>query len=1453
MGATLYTMGLDIGSTTAKAVILDDSGAAVWRDYQRHSAAILPCVRTMFQFAEQTLGPFHFRLCVTGSAGMGFAERFQLPFTQEVIAASHYIHLHFPNVKTLVDVGGEDAKMIFFNEERPPDIRMNGSCAGGTGAFIDQMATLLNVSIEDLDTLAGTTKRIHPIASRCGVFAKTDVQNLISRKVPVSEISRSIFHAVALQCINSLARGQRVQPHIFFSGGPLTFIHSLRERFLENLGINDSHIVQTQDGQFLSALGAAERAPMESTILNTEHAEFLDPDCPTWISNASDSQEKLFESDEQYRKWQTSRRITDIPRGDLATAESDKLYLGIDAGSTTTKIVVLDEARRIVFSEYANNNGNTLLAVSSALDRVREQVEQARPNARIIQSAVTGYGEDLIRAAFNIDHGIVETIAHFRGAQYCDPKVSFILDIGGQDMKAIFIKHGKITRIEINEACSSGCGSFIQSFAGSLGVSAAHFSAKACSAERPCDLGTRCTVFMNSKVKQALRENSTIGDIAAGLAYSVIKNSLYKVLKLRNLDQLGDHIVVQGGTFLNDAVFRALEQITERPIARTNIPELMGAFGCALYAQEQVASQSHPTSFVGLENCRIDNRYKVRTVHCNGCTNSCYVSKFTFEGNRRFYTGNKCEDIYFNRGEKIEAGENLLTHRSKLLFDRVQQKPVEPIAQLGIPRILAMYEQFPFWHTLFTECGIEVVLSDPSSQHLYELGTGAIMSDNICFPAKVAHGHVENLIAQGLTTLFYPLCIYERREQDEANNSYNCPIVASYAEVLRGTLENSGHPGIRLDSPTVGFHDEKLLKKACWDYLSSYEIQRPVFKRAFNIALAEQRFFTEDVESLGLDIYEKAWVHNRPVVVLAGHPYHNDPMIENNTSRMLSGLGMDVLTVDALTHLPTSSLDELFAITQWTYPNRLFHAAQWVAEQEDVEVHFVMLTSFGCGPDAFLIDEIKGLLEANGKTFTLIKVDEIASPGSIRLRLRSLVESIRQSREAGQRQRVGVVRTPRFMPEDKQRTILFPHFSKDYSPFFETIFKRIGYKVQFLPPSDSTSAQLGLKYANNEICYPATVVVGDVLKALFSGDYDPAEVAVGISQTGGQCRATNYIALLRQALVTAGYPNVPVVATAMSKGLFNEQPGFKINVRKIILPAILSVMYIDAISQMYYSVAPRECIRGSAGKLKQKYIQEVQPLIEAAGTSEIFALLKQAVQEFNAIPCFDRPIPRVGIVGEIYLKYNEFSNAGIYEWLVEQGVEIVLPPMLDFLIQSFVNTEVADRENLKRNKLAIGINGILERLLEHYQRPIEQAMHQFRFTQPEWSIHQKAEAASKIISLANKFGEGWLIPAEISEFAERGINNVVSMQPFGCIANHIIAKGIETKIKAQYPKMNLLFLDFDADVSRVNIHNRLYFMIRNSFEEYENTPGNASECNLTVPRQGDRGAEGMSQSAIATA
>ncbi len=1417
MRKELFRAGLDVGSTTAKVIILDGRGTVTFSAYRRHGADIANTLRSIMEEATAALGDHPIALTVTGSAGMGIAERVGVPFVQEVVAAGEVTRRYFPEVGTLIDIGGEDSKMMFFSAERPPDIRMNGSCAGGTGAFIDQMATLLNLSVEDLNRLAGLHTRIYPIASRCGVFAKTDVQNLVSRKIELSNICASILHAVALQNLNSLARGVSIRRKVLFCGGPLTFFSSLRDCFCRSLKLTQDDVVMPSNGLFFPAWGAALTEERDipaaglgdwqerMNILNAVH------------TNTRHRLPPLFSDEAAYRHWEHSRRIMRLEEIPFQRAEPP-FFLGIDCGSTTAKVMVIDSRERTVFSDYRPNRGNPVDAVMEALFVLREKAGGGAERMPIAAGKATGYGEDLISAAFDLDRGVVETIAHWRAAMQCDPKVSFILDIGGQDMKALFIGDHGIKRIEINEACSSGCGSFIEGFAQSLGLTADTFARRACKSRAPCDLGTRCTVFMNSRIKQAQRENASIEDIAAGLAYSVIKNTLNKVLKLRDTSELGGHILVQGGTFRNPAVLRAFEMLSGSSIASSDKPEMMGAFGAALLAKEAYDAGQQAVRPFHLDTLEESTRYRTREIECRGCPNQCSVTVFSFSGGGRFFTGNKCERHFGNRGGSAARGTNFFAARRELLFENLTP-PVAPVAAttIGIPRILGMYEDFPFWSTLLTECGFHVVLSEESSQEIYEKGLGSIMADNICFPAKLAHGHIMDLREKGVDRILYPLTIHEIKEEADAANSYNCPIVGSYAEVLKGAMGEREEQPIPFDAPTISFRDERLLKKACFRYLKSLNVSRRRFENAFVRALAAQGRFRASLENRGRMVLDEARRQGRTVIVLAGRPYHADPLIEHHTSEILADLGADVLPCDAVSSLCEKSVRELHTIPQWTFPNRILKAAQWVADQSAQNIQYVMLNSFGCGPDAFVMDEIRDILAAAGKPFTVIKIDEISSTGSARLRLRSLMETLAvqpSRRAAPSRHRA---KAPPYLPEDRTKQIIAPYFADCYSPFFSPLFRLLGYNLIILPPSDKESVEYGLQYANNEICYPATVVIGDFIKAFKSGRFDPRKTVVGMSQTGGQCRATNYVSLIKKALIGAGYPEVSVVAAAQGSDLINEQPGFELAFSRIIKPAFTSLLYADAIARMYYKTVVREGTPGSAGAVRDHYLDMGRHCAERDDAKGLIDSLRKAVASFNDIVSENASLPRIGIVGEIFLKYNRFSQMNVVDWIIAQKVEVSVPSLTDFVMQFFVNVKDNRRSYLEPRSV---VSKLFEVFLE-YQAGLwidrfERVLRGFRCYEPPAGIYQKARMASEIVSLSNQFGEGWLIPAEIACFAREGIWDVVCLQPFGCIANQVVAKGIENRILRFYPMMNMLFLDFDAGASEVNILNRLHFMIEHA-------------------------------------
>ncbi|MDR1497039.1 MAG: acyl-CoA dehydratase activase-related protein [Puniceicoccales bacterium] len=1447
--------GIDAGSTTLKLIVTEkDEGRVCFSDYQRHHADIPTALRAMLAKAAAALGGDSLlSIVVTGSAGLGLAESSGLPFMQESIAAAAMARRYHPLTRTLVDIGGEDAKMIFFESGHAPDIRMNGSCAGGTGAFIDQIATLLNCEASSLDTLAKGANALHPVASRCGVFAKTDIQNLLSRNVSPADIAASAFQAVARQIASTLARGRDIVPPVLFCGGPLAHLGGLREACSQALGVNSADCVIPENAVLVPALGCAVATgiPRREMSINALLAwdknqpeahgkrSCVTSPCKTCAeqdaavpakNGSTGTLQPLFTSPEAHETWARSReRQLPVPAPD---ATKDGCWLGVDSGSTTTKIVALARDGGVIFTYYAPNNGNPLEAARTGLERFHETATAKgyADGLRVHHAAVTGYGEDLLKAAFGFDTGLVETMAHYRAARSLEPDVSFLLDIGGQDMKAVFIERNTIARLDINEACSSGCGSFIDSFARSLGMSAAEFATLACSAENPCDLGTRCTVFMNSRVKQAQRENATRSDIAAGLAYSVAKNCLFKVLKLKNTAELGGRIVVQGGTMRNHAVVRAFELLTGIDITVAPTPELMGAYGAALYALDRAANASTPAHGHGrtLASLAEARPHDVADRVCPGCENRCVVRRHTFANGNTFFAGNKCEKIFSNRGEAAYNGENLHAFKQRLLFSRCtrDKKASQPRTRIGIPRVLNFHENIPFWHALLTHAGFDITLSAPSTFGLYGSGVRSIMSDNICFPAKLVHGHILDLLEKKVDRIFMPFVINEQNtDAKSASRAYNCPIVSGYSDVIRSAIDTAGRHGTPLDSPTLTFADPVLLNKACRRYIvEMLGVSARIFDAAFDHALAARREYEETLAAKTRTILAKNATSGHPVIVLAGRPYHSDPLIQHKVADMFAAFGADVLTEDvaaAAPHPPGKTASP--ADSPWAYPNRIIAAAAWVAAAP-ANVHFVQITSFGCGPDAFILDEIGDILRHSGKSHTVLKVDDINNPGSMRLRARSLLESLDLRNLSAS----GITRarknSPPFTSADRNRLILVPFFSEIYSPFIPSLMRLMGYNALVLPPADNASIDHGLQHANNEICYPATLVIGDFIRALKSGNYRHDEIALGITQTGGQCRATSYLALIKRALITAGYPNVPVVAVGTVAGaVANEQPGFSLQWRGNIRLLAESMLYADHIGQMYNATAPREKTPNGAARLRDDFVAAGAAATLRRDMDSLRELLARAVTEFNAMSR-EIALPRVGVVGEIYVKYNSTGNRNIVEWLIRQGVEPVVPPLTDFFLQEIPNRSYNRKAALSRRSWSDLIDPIAYQLIRYWQSRYDRIAKNFRYHRPVENVFKKAESAKRIVNLAAQYGEGWLIPAELASFAESGVNNAVSLQPFGCIANHLISKGIEKRIRELYPRMNLLFLDLDSGASEANLFNRLHFIVQNAKDEIPSQP-----------------------------
>ncbi|MBW2050338.1 MAG: 2-hydroxyacyl-CoA dehydratase, partial [Deltaproteobacteria bacterium] len=1141
----------------------------------------------------------------------------------------------------------------------------------------------------------------------------------------------------------------------------------------------------------------------------------------------------LFKDRAEFESWREKHSKARVSRISLGEAGDRELFLGIDSGSTTTKLVLVDSRERIVLGHYGPNNGDPIGAVKEGLSAFRQKFKEAGFRPHLVRAAATGYGEDLIRAAFDINDGVVETMAHYRAARRFDSEASFILDIGGQDMKAVYIRDHSVSDIQVNEACSSGCGSFIETFARSLDYGIEDFAEIACSSNSPFDLGTRCTVFMNSRVKQALREGANIPDISAGLAYSVIKNSLYKVLKLRDAEVLGERIIAQGGTFRNPAVLRALELLLERDVIRPDIPELMGAYGAALTALgNHLVRPAESTGFNAVEDLGLRVDFTKKELRCNGCENKCSIMQLTFANGNRFFTGNRCERHFSNSSGTKQKGVNLIAEQRDILFDR-ETKPVgTPILTFGIPRCLNMYENFPFWSSFLVACGFEVVVSSRSDSELFERGSATVMSENICFPAKLAHGHILDLIDRGVERIFYPTVVYEKEEFAGVLNSFNCPVVTGYPDLLKSAIAPEGKYGVPIDNPALSFRDEAFLKRQLHLFFRRFGVDYKMVSRAVEKGLTTQEEFRKNLRDRARALVSRAENENRMIVVLAGRPYHIDPLINHGIPELLAGLGVDVISENAVPLDQCQSLTDVNVLTQWTYTNRLYAAARWVCNNPHAQL--VQLTSFGCGPDAVAADEVREIIRDAGKVCTLIKMDEISNLGAVRIRLRSMLEAVKENRGRPQWERGKGKKTTRvFMPEDRKRTLIAPYFSPFYSPLIPAVFRPLGYRVDVLPPQDGTSVEFGLRNINNDMCYPAVLVAGDIIKAFQSGRYDPENTAVILTQTGGQCRASSYVSLIRKGLASVGLDNVPVIAVSTEE--INPQPGFAIDEKELTKRMGLGVIFTDPLAKMYLATLPREEIPGTSKAIHTKYLSEMAAGVEKADYHYLLTVLEKAVQDFNGVGVVDRPVPRIGVVGEIFVKYNFFSNGNIIEWLSREGVEVALPGLQSFFTQRFVNEDFDQKAFFKHSIIDSLKHKLMDVYVRYHLSRIDRVMQRFRFYRQPFGLKALAGITSEVVSLANQFGEGWLLTAEMIAMLNEGTGNIVCLQPFGCISNHITGRGLERKLKQMFPHLNLLSLDMDAGASEVNILNRLHFMIIAAREEMKDGIDAVAEPAMSSP------------------
>ena len=1668
-------VGLDIGSTTVKAVVLDQSdslGDTLFSDYRRHHANVRATVAGLLVDIHKKLvdlgrGDEPIRLSITGSGGLALADNLHVPFIQEVIAETEAIDKEYPQADVIIELGGEDAKITYLKPT--PEQRMNGSCAGGTGAFIDQMSTLLDTDAAGLNEMAKSYENLYPIASRCGVFAKTDLQPLINDGAAKPDLAASIFTAVATQTIAGLASGRPIHGTVIFLGGPLFFMSELRAAFQRALeGKVDEFIVPT-DAHLYVAYGSALQADTDS---DDQGHHFEAYTCDEILKRLDElknlpsntpTMPPLFPTEADREDFNKRHHKEHIHIGTLEGAHGPH-FLGIDAGSTTIKATLVNDDREIVWSSYANNEGSPLTAAINIVKKIQSELPEG---AWIARSCATGYGEGLITTGLHLDEGVVETMAHYRGAEMVSPGVTAVIDIGGQDMKYLAITDGVIDSIAVNEACSSGCGSFLQTFAMSMGLTIQEFTQKALASTHPVDLGSRCTVFMNSSVKPAQKEGASIEDIAAGLCYSVVRNALYKVIKLRDSGELGDTVVVQGGTFLNDAVLRAFELLTEREVTRPNIAGLMGAFGAALTARmhyediadddnahvgadgrsvdaaaaEESAAGDEPNAAAHAGEIVVDGvRHTVSSILtgealnemsmtterdvCKLCQNHCKLTITTFSDGSRFVTGNRCErggDAKKKRSDR----PNLYDYKYKRCFAyrRLTDKNATR-GEIGIPRALNMYENYPFWFTLLTSLGFKVMISGRSSHELFETGIESIASENICYPAKLVHGHIKWLLNKGMKTIFYPCVSYEDNLVPNTDNHYNCPVVANYPLVVGANMPELRDPDVRYMHPYFNLANHELMVDRIVEEFAWASVSREEAETAVKAAYAEDKVFKHDVQQEGLKALAYMKEHDCRGIVLAGRPYHIDPEINHGIPETICALGMVVLSEDSICELqPGEKLDltdflsegeedprkknangfrhvddrkvtvnrmPLRVTNQWAYHSRLYAAAHFVASYPGLEL--VQLNSFGCGLDAITTDQVAEILADKADVYTLLKIDEVSNLGAAKIRLRSLKAAV-EEREAnkarmakaalatsdesgsaesdaprnaahaaaqaaarkaqeqaesdlataqaalaeaqaavaaaeakvkaadrpvdaadagsdaaapanapkstGFRKTGSKAPTPgrqvlfdatmaanpkltkamrdaskraakrdiadvrlaalgdgttndaanaksksaksksghnnatmsryahreKFVKDmKKDYTIVAPQMSPIHFSLVESVIRSGGYKFDILKHASREDVETGLKYVNNDACYPAIMVIGQLIDAILEGKYNPDKVCLAITQTGGMCRATNYFGLIRKALIDAGYPQIPVIAIS-TQGL-EDNPGFKVT------PALLhrtvkALILGDLLMKCLYRVRPYEVEKGAANRLYEQWDVIVREALEHHGFSKTAAktpwlkrrylpypvLAREIVKSFDALPLKDVPRKvRVGVVGEILVKYQPDANNHVVDVIESQDCEAVVPGIMEFMTTRPYITDWNEKY------LGTGGNKTLYALmrwsLDRYNAPIKAAIatSHGKFKQDD-PMPELVEKAAEVTSIGVQAGEGWLLTAEILELIEQGCPNVICAQPFACLPNHVTGRGMFGKIRRLHPEANIVSIDYDPGASEANQLNRIKLMI----------------------------------------
>ena len=1480
-------LGIDVGSTTVKLAVIDEGNNLVYANYERHHTDVRATAKELFARAEKVIGDTPMRVSITGSGGMLLAKWLDLEFVQEVIASKRAVETLIPQTDVAIELGGEDAKIIYF--DNGIEQRMNGTCAGGTGAFIDQMASLLKTDAPGLNELAKGMERIHPIASRCGVFAKSDVQPLLNEGARPEDIAASIFQAVANQTVSGLACGHPIRGYVAFLGGPLQYLSELRKRFYITLGLDEEHRIVPENAHLFVATGAALAGESDKHITFAEAIGLLE--------NLADVQGSevprlapLFADEAALEEFRTRHAQQVVPKGDIATY-SGRVFIGIDAGSTTMKAAVVGEDGELLYTWYDNNNGDVLGTAKTIMNDIYAKLPEG---CTIGHVTTTGYGEALLIQALRADSGEIETVAHLRGAKAFVPDVNFILDIGGQDMKCLQVKDGVIEHIMLNEACSSGCGSFIASFADSMNMTVQEFAKVALTAEQPVDLGSRCTVFMNSRVKQAQKEGATIGDVAAGLSYSVIKNALFKVIKLRDFDEIGQWCVVQGGTFMSDATLRAFELLTGKDVIRPDIAGTMGAYGAALLARDRAGADgvSGVLSAEALNALTV----KLTNVHCGRCENNCLLTINDFGEGRRFITGNRCEKgAGRTRDKNALKAPNLFKYKNDLIFNReVLPADEAPRGTVGIPRALNMYENYPFWHAFFTKLGFSVVVSDQTSGKTYDAGIESMPSESVCYPAKLSHGHIMNLLAKDPDFIWMPCIRWERQEDGGATNHYNCPIVMSYPQALGLNVDELANKKIQFMDPFIPYDKKNELKRRLYELVSvqrekdaaegrgrfkGAHITRAEIDEAVNYAWEADLKFKDDMHRAGDEAL--AWIeeHDAHGIVLAGRPYHNDPEINHAIPELVNSFGFAVLTEDSVAHKMTPERP-IRVVDQWMFHSRLYRAARFVAQRHDLDL--IQLFSFGCGLDALTTDEVQEILEKSGKIYTVLKIDQVSNLGAARIRIRSLMAALKEQREELERAtaageigevapqgvltadgvpeeqratdrgtRVPVYRKAASAAFEKVRytkemndagyTILAPQMAPIHFDLVKEILQSEGYNVVLLPSVDQGAVEAGLKYVNNDICYPSILVTGQIMEAIESGKYDLSRTACLISQTGGGCRATNYIALIRKALKDAGHPEIPVISVSVASGLDEDNPGFTLMRGSLLIKVIQALLYGDLIMQLLYRTRPYETVPGTADALYEELMAEGRELMRGRVSNKAFyRLCQRTVDAYEALPLEnDRSKPRVGVVGEILVKFHPTANNEVVKVIEGEGCEANVPGLVDFFLFGMTNAiNMKDELGTKATSRLTHRAGIA--LIEQFRKPINKMLAASTRFEPYPDIYKLGAKAEEVFSLCNTMGEGWLLTAEMVELIETGTPNIVCASPFACLPNHVVGKSVIKRLRQMHPESNIVAVDYDPGASEVNQLNRIKLMISVARENWREGHGEFKLIDVEDPGKSGR-------------